>query len=97
MGAIAPPYLKLQLDYRRNGPSLLIAEGLRQSQSKSGEHRGFRKAGKTALNTGKGPTSTVMFWLVPQTKMPKLIKFNEEAALAFERLPGLILKNWSDS
>jgi len=89
-------YGPLRFVYRSTGPSLLIAEGLRQSQSRTGEFKGFRKAGASAQKTGKGLTSTVMFWLVPQTKLPKLIKFQEEAALSFERLPFLILKYWPD-
>lgn len=89
-------YGPLRFIFRRSGPSLLIAEGLRLSQSRSGEYKGFRKAGKSSQASGKGLTSTVMFWLVPQVKMPKLIKFQEEAALAFNKLPGLILKNWPD-
>ena len=87
---------RLRFVYRRNGPSLLIVENLRLSPSRGGEAKGFRKASPSAQKTGKGLASAVMFWLVPQTKLPKLIKFKEEAALAFERLPFLILKNWPD-
>jgi hypothetical protein len=87
---------RLRFVYRRNGPSLLIAEGLRMSQSRSGEAKGFRKASASTQKTGKGLTSAVMFWLVPQTKMPKLIKFKEEAVIAHNNLPFLILKNWPD-
>ncbi len=83
---------KLRFVYRRGGPSLLVAEGLRASVSRStGEVRGFRKA-----KTNRRMASVVMFWLVPQVKMPKLIRFMEESARWHDKLPGLILKNWPD-
>ncbi len=83
---------KLRFVYRRGGPSLLVAEGLRASVSRAtGEVRGFRKA-----KTNRGLASVVMFWLVPQVKMPKLIRFAEESARWHDQLPGLILKNWPD-
>jgi hypothetical protein len=83
---------KLRFVYRRGGPSLLVAEGLRASVSRAtGEVRGFRKA-----KTSRGLTSVVMFWLVPQVKMPRLIRFAEESARWHDQLPGLILKNWPD-
>lgn len=82
----------LRFIYRRNGPSLLVAENLRPSVSRAtGEVRGFRKA-----KTNRGLSSVVMFWLVPQVKMPKLIRFAEESAKWHDKLPGLILKNWLD-
>jgi len=37
-----------------------------------------------------------MFWLVPQVKLPKLIRFDEEAKRWYGKLPRLILKNWPD-
>ena len=82
----------LRFIYRRNGPSLLVAENLRPSISRTtGEVRGFRKA-----KTNRGVSSVVMFWLVPQVKMPKLIRFAAESARWHDKLPGLILKNWPD-
>lgn len=38
----------------------------------------------------------VMFFLVPQVKMPKLINFEQEAKLWHSRLPDLILREWRD-
>lgn len=82
----------LRFIYRRNGPSLLVAENLRPSISRAtGEVRGFRKT-----KTSRGLSSVVMFWLVPQVKMPKLIRFAEESARWHDKLPGLILKNWPE-
>lgn len=82
----------LRFIYRRNGPSLLVAENLRPSINRAtGEVRGFRRT-----KTSRGLSSVVMFWLVPQVKMPRLIRFAEESARWHDKLPGLILKNWPD-
>lgn len=82
----------LRFIYRRGGPSLLVAENLRPSVSRAtGEVRGFRKA-----KTSRGLTSVVMFWLVPQVRMPRLIRFAEESGRWHDKLPGFILKNWPD-
>ncbi len=81
---------KLRFVYRRNGPSLLVVENVRQTK------RSFRKAGKRAIKSNRGVTTAVMFWLVPQVKLPKLIKFDKEAKSWFNKLPSLILKNWRD-
>ncbi len=82
----------LRFIYRRNGLWLLVPENLRPSVSRAtGEVRGFHKA-----KTSRRLTSVVMFWLVPQVKMPKLIRFAEESARWHDQLPGLILKNWPD-
>ena len=88
---------KLRFVYRKNGPSLLVAENMRASHSrKTGDLRGFRKAGKSALKSGRGLTSVVMFWLVPQVTMPKLIRFAAEAAKWHKRVPALIVEYWKD-
>lgn len=38
----------------------------------------------------------IAFWLVPQVKMPKLIRFESEGEKWQKRLPTLILQNWRD-
>lgn len=89
--------IRLRFVYRKKGPSLLIAENMRASYSrKTGDLRGFKKASHSALKSGRGLTSAVMFWMVPQVKMPKLIRFDEEARLWHNKLPRLILQNWPD-
>ncbi len=56
----------------RGGTAFLVADDRRASYSrKTGEFRGFRKASKRALKTGKGLTTVVMFILIPTAKMPK--------------------------
>jgi hypothetical protein len=90
--------IRLQFVYRKHGPSLLVANQMRASYSrKTGELRGFRKASQRARDTGRGLTSVVMFWLVPQVKMPKRIRFDSEAANWHRRLPRLILKHWREA
>lgn len=90
--------IRLQFVYRKRGSSLLVANQMRASFSrKTGELRGFRKASQRARDTGRGLTSVVMFWLVPQAKMPKRIRFDSEAAHWHNRLPSLILKHWRGS
>jgi len=90
-------YGKLRFVYRRNGPSLLVVENVQASYSrKTGDMRGFRKASQRNLKTGRNLSTAVMFWLVPQVKLPKLIRFDEEAKRWYDKLPRLILKNWPD-
>lgn len=91
-------YGRLRFVYRSGRPSLLVVDNARASYSrKTGEMRGFRKAGDRAVSKGQGLTTVVMFWLVPQVQMKRLITFDEEARRWFERLPQLILKNWPDT
>lgn len=90
-------YGKLRFVYRRNGPSLLVADNLQASYSrKTGQLRGFRAASQKNRATGRKLTTVVMFWLVPRVQMPKLIKFAQASAHWHNRLPSLILKNWPD-
>ena len=90
-------YGKLRFVYRRNGPSLLVVDNARASYNrKTGAIRGFRKANDKAIKTGQGLTTVVMFWLVPQVKLPKLITFELEAKRWVNKLPELILKNWQE-
>jgi len=87
---------KLRFIYQKNGPSLLVAEKLQASfKRKTGALRGFKKASKRNLKTGQRLTTVVMFWLVPQVKMPRLIHFKKESKKWQSQLPALILKNWT--
>ena len=90
-------YGKLRFVYRRNGPSLLVLDNARASYDrKMGSLRGFRRASDKAIKTGQGLTTVVMFWLVPQVKLPKLITFEVEAKRWVQQLPQLILKHWPE-
>jgi hypothetical protein len=75
--------IRLQFVYRKNGPSLLIAKDMQPSY-------------KRTLRTGRGHTSVVMFWLVPQVKMPKHLSFKKEAEKWNGKIPQFILRYWPD-
>jgi len=82
---------KLRFVYRRNGPSLLVVDGVQASLSrKTGELRGFRKASEQARRTGSGLTTVVMFLLVPQVRIPKRLDVRRAAERWSRRLPALI-------
>ena len=82
---------KLRFVYRRNGPSLLVVDGVQASLSrKTGELRGFRKASERARRTGSGLTTVVMFLLVPQVRIPKRLDVRRAAERWSRRLPALI-------
>ena len=86
---------RLQFVYRANGPSLLVAREMQPSyKRRTGELRGFRKASNRTLSTGRGLTSVVMFWLVPQVKMPRRLSFQQQAQKWNSRIPQLILRYW---
>ncbi len=81
----------LRLVPRRNGPSLLVVDGVRASFSrKTGGLRGFRKASDRAQRTGKGLTTVVMFVLVPQVKLEKRLDIRREAERWSAKIPVLI-------
>jgi Family of unknown function (DUF6441) len=76
---------------RRNGPSLLVVDGLRSSVSrKTGQLRGFRRATGQARQSGQGMTTVVMFLLVPQVKLPKRLDVARAAERWSAQLPALI-------
>lgn len=90
-------YGRLRFVYRSGKPSLLVVDNARASYSrKTRELRGFRKAGDRAISKGQGLTTVVMFWLVPQVQLKRLITFDAEPKRWFDRLPQLILNNWPD-
>lgn len=81
---------KLRFVYRPGRASLLVVDDLRASPSTgSGRKRGgFRRASATALRTGRGLASVVMFVLVPQVRLRKRLDVAGAAAAAHERLFG---------
>jgi hypothetical protein len=81
----------LRLVPRRNGPSLLVVDGVRASFSrKTGNLRGFRKSSERARRTGAGLTTVVMFVLVPQVKLEKRLDVKREAERWSGQLSALI-------
>lgn len=76
---------------RQNGPSFLVADGLRASFSrKSGDLRGFRRATDRARQRGQGLTTVVMFLLVPLVKLRKRLDVARAAERWSGQLPALI-------
>lgn len=79
-------YGPLRFVYRRNGPSLLVADN--QRQSKRG---GFALSrNKRALRTGRGLATVPMFVLVPQVRLKKRLNVDATYAAARARLAGNI-------
>lgn len=84
---------KLEFVYRDKGPSFLVVHNVRASYSrKTGQLRGFRKASETALRTGKGLSSAIMFILIRQVKLEKRFDVATAAKIWGEKLPNMIDK-----
>jgi hypothetical protein len=81
----------LRFVYRRNGPSLLVADSVRVS-AKTGRV-GRRAKGGAFTRAGRikaGIATAVMFLLVPQVRMPKRLDVRRSAERWTRRLPSLI-------
>nr|WP_217361159.1 DUF6441 family protein [Aliiroseovarius sp. xm-g-7] len=79
--------LRLRFVYRRNGPSLLVADGRLNS-------RGLGVASRS--KTGRGKATVPIFLLVPQVKLAKRLDLARDAERAQASIPGLIVANWLD-
>ena len=77
--------LRLRFVYRRNGPSLLVAEGRLNA-------RGVGVASRS--KTGRGLTTVPIFLLVPQVKLRKRLDFARDAKEAQAQIPGAIVAHW---
>jgi hypothetical protein len=64
---------KLRFVYRANAPSLLVAENQRANTGKRG---GYRRATEKQLASGRGLATVVMFILVRQVRLRKLISLD---------------------
>ncbi|MDO8607873.1 MAG: DUF6441 family protein [Phaeospirillum sp.] len=84
---------RLRFIYRRGAPSLLVAENMR---ARTGKRGGFAKGSASALRTGRGMTSVVMFILVPQVSLRKRLDVDGVAEQWAAALPELIVRNWRD-
>lgn len=69
--------VKLRPVIRPGKPVLLVAE----MRARAGKRGGFAMPSDTARKTGRGLATVVIFILVPQTRLPKKLSFDEE----FER------------
>jgi hypothetical protein len=77
--------LRLRFINRRQGPSLLVAEGRLNTRERAMASRS---------KTGRGVTTVPIFLLVPQVKLPKRLDLARDAARAHDAVPGLIVANW---
>ena len=84
---------RLRFIYRRGAPSLLVAENMRVRTGKRG---GFAKGSASALRSGRGMTSVVMFILVPQVSLKKRLDVDGVAERWASALPEMIVRNWRE-
>ena len=82
---------RLRFVYRPGRISLLVVDNLRAGTGKRG---GFRKASESALKTGRGLATVVMFFLVPQVKLRKRLDYKAVVNRLEPQLPQTILKHW---
>jgi hypothetical protein len=80
--------LGLRFVYRRNGPSLLVAEGRLNTRG---------RAVRSRSRTGRGAATVPIFLLLPQVKLPKRLDLARDAVRAQEALPRLIERAWRAS
>ena len=77
--------LGLRFVYRRNRPSLLVADGRLNK-------RGLGVASRS--KTGRGRATVPIFLLVRQVKLRKRLDLEKAATIAQDRIPGAILARW---
>jgi hypothetical protein len=80
--------MRLRFIYRRNGPSLLVAETARINT------RGLAVASRA--KTGRGQVSAPIFLLVPQVKLRKRLDLARDAERVAGNVPGLIVGKWEE-
>jgi uncharacterized protein DUF6441 len=78
--------MRLRFIYRRNGPSLLVAERARLNT------RGTAVASRS--KTGRGQVSAPIFILVPQVKLRKRLDLARDAERVAGSVPRLIVEKW---
>lgn len=77
--------LRLRFIYRRQGPSLLVAEGRLNSKG---------RAVASKSKTGRGVATVPIFLLVPQVRLRKRLDLARDAERAAEGVPGMIVAKW---
>lgn len=84
---------KLRFVFRHGRPSLLVVDNLRARNSKRG---GFGKASQTALHTGRGLTTVVMFILLPQVSLKKRLNIDSVVSKWEAIMPERMIANWPE-
>ena len=85
---------RLRFVYRKGAPSLLVVDNLRAGTGKRG---GYRKASESALKTGRGLATVVMFILLPQVMLKKRLDVDGAMQRWRDKLPQLILQNFTET
>jgi hypothetical protein len=80
--------MRLRFVHRRQGPSLLVADGRLNS-------RGLGVASRS--KTGRGRATVPIFLLVPQVKLAKRLDLDRDADRAQAAVPGLIVAKWVET
>jgi hypothetical protein len=84
--------LSLRFVYRRNGPSLLVAD----LRAKTGKRGGFARPSISSLKSGRGLVTVPLFILLPQVRLKKRLDVEGAGHRWQARLPELIARNWGD-
>ncbi|WP_415392489.1 DUF6441 family protein [Paracoccus sp. SJTW-4] len=79
--------LTLRFIPRRNGPSLLVAEGRLNTKGRAVASRS---------KTGRGLTSVPIFLMIRQVRLRKRLDLARDAERAVNGLPGRIVAGWVD-
>jgi hypothetical protein len=77
--------LRLRFNYRRRGPSLLVAEWRLNSKGRVVASRS---------KTGRGVVAAPIFLLFPQAKLPKRLDLARDSEQTAVSVLGLIVANW---
>jgi hypothetical protein len=85
---------KLRFVYRSGKISLLVVDNLREGTGKRG---GFRRASDSALKSGRGLATVVMFLLIPQAKLTKRLDYQAVVNRWQPLLGQAILDNWQEA
>ena len=77
--------LRLRFIYRRQGPSLLVAEGRLNTKGRAVASRS---------KTGRGLLTAPIFLLVPQVRLEKRLNLAKDAEKLWPAIPKMIAANW---
>lgn len=77
--------LRLRFIYRRQGPSLLVAEGRLNTKGRAMASRS---------KTGRGLLTAPIFLLVPQVRLEKRLNLAKDAEKLWAAIPKMIAANW---
>ena len=84
---------RLRFVYRRGAVSLLVADNMR---ARTGKRGGFAHASATAMRTGRGLTTAIMFVLVPQLTIKKRFDIESAEKKWNDALPRFVVQNWQE-